>query len=83
MVKILYSAYEMSDLKQVSDNATQMNAEERTPLLSIFKDLEDLFDGNLGNWDIEPVELELKPDSKPFNSRYYPVPRINKKTFRK
>ena len=27
--------------------------------------------------------MELKPYSKPFNSRYYLVPRINKETFRK
>ena len=42
-----------------------------------------MFDGNLGDWDTEPVDLEIKPDSKPFNSRYYPVPRIKKKTFQK
>ena len=42
-----------------------------------------MFDGTLGYWATEPVNLELKPDSKPFNSRYYLVPRINKETFRK
>ena len=29
------------------------------------------------------MNLELNPDPKPFNSRYYPVPRINKEKFRK
>ena len=52
-------------------------------LLSLLKDLEELFDGTLGNWATEHVDLELKPDSKPFNSRYYPVPRIKKETFQK
>ena len=42
-----------------------------------------MFDGTLGDWDTEPVDLELNPDSKPFNSRYYPVPIINKETLRK
>ena len=69
------------DLKQVANKTTQMNYEEITQLLSLFKDFEDLFDGTLGDWTTEPVDLELKPDYKPFNIRYYPVPRINKETF--
>ena len=60
-----------------------MNAEEITLLLSLLEYFEDLFDGTLVNWSTEPVNLELNPNSKPFNIRYYPVPRINKEIFRK
>ena len=42
-----------------------------------------MFDGTLGDWATDPVNLELKLYYKPFNSRYYPVPIINKETFRK
>ena len=49
----------------------------------ILEYFEDLFDGTLVDWDTDPVELELKKGSKPFNSKYYPVPRINKETFPK
>ena len=52
-------------------------------LLSLLEDFEEYFYGLLGDWATEPVDLELKPDSEPFNSRYYPVPRINKETFRR
>ena len=52
-------------------------------LLSLIEDFEELFDGTLGDWSTKPVDIELKPDSKPFNSRYYPVPRINKEIFQK
>ena len=38
-----------------------------------------MFDGTLGDWFTEPVDLRLKPGSKTFNSRYYPVPIIDKK----
>ena len=78
MVKILNSTYEKSDLKQVSDDATQLDAEWRTLLLRLLEDFEEFFDGALGDWYTELVDLELKPGSKPFNSKYYPVPRINK-----
>ena len=52
-------------------------------LLRILKDFEDLSDVNLGDWATKPVDLEINPYSKPFNSRYYPVPRINRENFRK
>ena len=67
-----------ADLKQVAYNTTLLNAEEKTLLLSLLEDFKDLFDGTLGDWATDPVNLELKPDSKLLNSRYYPVHRINK-----
>ena len=48
--KILYSTYVRAELNQVSNNSTQMNAEERTQLLRILKDFEYLFGGTLGDW---------------------------------
>ena len=56
MVKILDSAYEKADLKQVF-NDSYMNPKERTLLLSLLKHFEDMFDGILGNWSTEPVDL--------------------------
>ena len=58
-----------------------MNADEGTKLLRLLKYLEDFFDGTLGDWDTEPVDLEIKPGSKPFDSKCYTVPIINKDTF--
>ena len=55
MVKILDSTYVKADLKQVANNATQLNAEEITRLLSFLEDFADLFDGTLGDWATEPV----------------------------
>ena len=77
-IKILDSNYAKSNLKQVSNNAIHLNAEEITLLLSLLEDFEDFFDGTLGEFSTKPVEVEIKPGSKNFNSRYCPVPRINK-----
>ena len=81
MVKALVSIYAKASLNQVADNITHLNAEKITQLLRLLQDFEDLFDGTLGDWATEPVNLYIKPVSKPFNSRYYLVPIINKKTF--
>ena len=83
MVKILDVAYAKADLKQVADNTTQINSGEITLLISLIEEFKVLFGGTLGNWSTEPVNFELKKYSKPFNSRYYPVPIINKENFRK
>ena len=68
LVKILDITYEKADLKKVANNATQMDTEEITWLLRLPKYFEDLFDSILGYWDTDPVDLEVKPGSKPFNS---------------
>ena len=78
MVKMLDRTYVKAELMHVVDNSTQINTEEITMLLSLLEEFEDLFDGNLGDWATKPINLELNTDSKPFNSRYYLVPRINK-----
>ena len=57
MVNILDITYAKEDLKQVADNVTHINAEEITLLISLLKDLEEIFDGTLGNWSTEPVDL--------------------------
>ena len=81
LVKILDSTYTKAELKQVAANETQLKSEERTELLRLVRDFEDLFVCNLGDWDIYPVDLELNPYSKPFKFKYYPVPIIKKYTF--
>ena len=81
MVKIINSTYVKVDLKQVAYNSTQMNSEEITQLLSLLEEFEDLFGVTVVDWATEPVELDLKPCSKTFNSRYYLVPLINKEIF--
>ena len=77
MVKILDITYANAYLKKLADKTTQLNVEEITQLLRILEDFEDLFDGNLGDWDTYPIGLYTNPGSKPFNSKYYPVHRIN------
>ena len=83
LLKILDINYAEADLKQVADNETHLNAKERTQIPRILEGFEDLFDDTLGDWETEPVNLELNPYYKPFDSKYYPIPRIKKETFRK
>ena len=83
VIKILDSKYEKADLNKVVEDAETLNRDQKRMLLKLLKQYEKLFDGTLGKWRTNPVEIETRPDSKPVNSRWYPVPRINKQTFKK
>lgn len=83
VVKILDSNYKKADLDEVVKNANNLNSKQKKQLLALLKEFDELFDGTLGRWKTEPVKIELKEDAKPVNSRWYPVPRINKETFKK
>ena len=52
-------------------------------LLKLLQKYKELFDGTLGQWNTEPVHIELCEDTKPVSSRYYPVPKIQNDSFHK
>ena len=70
MLNNIEITYETVDLEHVYDNATQMNDEEKNQLLGIIQVFEKCFDGTLGDWYSDPVNIELKPDYKMFNCKY-------------
>jgi hypothetical protein len=43
--------------------------------LKLLQKFEELFDGSLGTWKTDPINLELKdPNVKPFHAKPYPMP---------
>ena len=50
-------------------------------MLHLLKNFEDLFNGTLGKWNTEPVEIKLNQDAKLLSSRYDLVTHINKEIF--
>jgi hypothetical protein len=57
------------------DEFTHLEQSERRHLLHLLQKYEDLFDGSLGTWKTDPIQLELKdPNVKPYHAKPYPVP---------
>ena len=83
LVKILDSTYAKDDLQQVAANTIHMISEDRTELPRLIQDFEYLFDGTIGDWDTDTIDLELNPYYKTVNFKYDLVPRINKDKFLK
>ena len=78
LVKILDSTYVKSDLEQVAANASQLDIEERSQRLSLLQNFNYLLGVTIGDWETEIVDLDLNPDSKQLNFKYYPVPILKK-----
>ena len=57
MVKILNSNYAKADLEQVFANSRQLNSEKKLCYLSLSRTSRTFFDGTLGDWATETVEL--------------------------
>ena len=67
--------YSPQDIDAIAAECTHLTDHEREGLRKLLHKFKPLFDGSLGTWDTEPIELELKdPDAKPFHTRPYPVP---------
>jgi hypothetical protein len=53
---------------------TNLHVSEQEKLGALLDKYADLFDGTLGTWKTTPVQLELKPDAKPYHGKAYLVP---------
>ena len=72
-----------SDLGKIVNNYTHLKEFERKKPLNMLQEYEGFFDGKLGLRKIKPVSIELKPGSKPYHGKAFPVPHIHKELFRK
>ena len=79
---ILDAKYEAADLEKVCSAQDHLRVEEQRKLLALLDKYKDLFDGTLGKWNHDPVDLELKPDAEPYHARPYPVPRCHAETLK-
>ena len=80
--QILDAKYEAADLEKVCSSQDHLARSEQEKLLALLNKYADLFDGTLGKWNLEPVELELKDDASPYHARPYPIPKCHAETLR-
>jgi len=72
---IVESKYCPADLDKTVSECKLLNTDEKQKLHKLLAKFSHLFDGTLGNWKTDPVELELKnKDEKPYHAKPYPVP---------
>jgi transposase InsO family protein len=72
--RILDIKYAPADLNKIVQECTHLTDKEKAKLGKVLTKYQDLFDGSLGTWKTNPIELELRPDAKPYHAKPYPVP---------
>ena len=83
-IKKLDANYEAADLtKVVENNCAHLTRAEKSQLLQLLTEFQQLFDGTLGDWKTSPAKLELKREHSPYHGKAYPIPKIHKDVFRK
>ena len=82
VARITKANYKKADLDDVVKQCTHLNDNEKLELLSLLNKYKFLFDGTLGTWNTNPVNLELKDGATPYHGKPYPVPKIHEKVFR-
>ena len=77
---ILDRKYAPADLEKEVQKCDTIDFNQQEQLLKLLRKYEHLFDGSLGTWKTDPIELELKdPSAKPCHAKPYPVPRSQEK----
>jgi len=80
---ILNAKYCKADLEQIVQECKQLNKEEQQKLLALLKKFEVLFDGTVGTWKTDPVDIVLKdPGCTPYHAKSYPVPHSQEQKLR-
>merc|ERR1712086_875346 len=72
--KILDADYSKVDIDTMV-NGLDITKASKTKLKHTLNKFPTLFGGGLGLLDIKPVDIDLKPGSKPYTGRYYNVPK--------
>jgi hypothetical protein len=74
--KILDVEYKPESLDDVIKTCENLHVEEQHQLQILLHKYEHLFDGTLGEFNMEPISLQLMdPNCKPIHARAYTVPR--------
>jgi len=77
---IVENKYCPADIRKISDECPLLDPSEKEQLFNLLSKYEHLFDGTLGSWNTDPIELELKDaDTKPYHAKPYPVPHSQEK----
>ena len=75
MDRILDADYHKANLNDVTAEARHLTPEEQKQLNFLLKRCEDLFDGQLGEWNGPPIDFELKEGVKPHHAKPFLMPK--------
>jgi transposase InsO family protein len=82
--EIYDNTYGKVDFSLLAKQQKHLPLHQQNMLHDLWNDYQDLFQGNLGEWPDEEIDIELLPDSSPYHCvRPIRIPRIHYETIKK
>jgi len=81
--RILDAHYESADIDQIISTCHNLNDTQKQQLKTLLEEFKTLFDGTLGSWKDQQINIELKEGVKPYHARAFPIPKSREETFKK
>jgi len=75
LTQILPADYKSVNIAEIVKKQTHLDSDERNKLQTVQHDFQDLFAGERGNYNGDPITLELLPGSKPFYAKPFSIPK--------
>jgi hypothetical protein len=80
---ILEAKYAAANLRDICNKSMHLDVREQEQLFAVLlTKYEALFDGSLGTWKEHPHDIDLKPDSKLYHAKAFPIPKIHLETLK-
>ena len=74
IAKILDAKYKLADLKEITENLSQLTDNKKEQLRMLLEKQNKLFDGTLGLWKGSLYKIELRNGAKPHHACPYGIP---------
>ncbi len=75
LAEIKPAEYKAVSIDDIVQKQTHLNPTKCSQLQEMLSDFQDLFQGQRGNCNGEPIKLELLPGSKPFYAKPFSIPK--------
>jgi hypothetical protein len=79
VTEILPTEYKPCDNNAIVNEQTHLSTIEKDKLRSVLLEFSDLFKGECGKYNGDPIDLELIPGAKPFYGKPFSIPKAYEK----
>jgi len=81
--KILDAHYEAADIDQTIAACQNLDDKQKQQLKNLLNEFQQLFDGTLGTWKDQQINIETREGAKPYHAKAFPIPKSREETLKK
>jgi len=81
--RILDAHYAPATSDDIVSACHNLTLSQKQELKDLIDEYQDLFDGTLGYWKDQSINIQLKPGATPYHARAFPIPKSSEETFKR